>query len=155
MDWYPVVPGTVKFVANGVTYVDDGAGKLIAVPAGGSVVRRMITETTSGNTISGTPTRMEVKVLDNTGAEVTASSGTVYYGPEDVKTALTPISFNAGIVLSVSITATDCDLLYNYNNVVIPQNDLPIYNAEMKAIPLVAKARRIAIFFSQIASFQA
>ena len=44
---------------------------------------------------------------------------------------------------------------YVYDNVVIPQNDLPIVNAEMKAIPLVAKARRIAIYYSQIAAFQA
>ena len=44
---------------------------------------------------------------------------------------------------------------YIYNNVNIPQNDLPIVNAEMKAIPLVAKARRIAIYYSQIAAFQA
>ena len=42
---------------------------------------------------------------------------------------------------------------YIYNNVVIPQNDLPIVNAEMEAIPLVAKARRIAIYYSQIAAF--
>ena len=34
---------------------------------------------------------------------------------------------------------------YVYDNVVIPQNDLPIYNAEMASIPLVAKARRIAV----------
>lgn len=44
---------------------------------------------------------------------------------------------------------------YQYNNVVIPQNDLPILNAEIESIPLVAKARRIAIYYSQIAAFQA
>lgn len=44
---------------------------------------------------------------------------------------------------------------YIYDNVKIPQNDLPIINAEMKAIPLVAKARRIAIYYSQIAAYQA
>ena len=44
---------------------------------------------------------------------------------------------------------------YVYDNVVIPQNDLPILNAEMKSIGLVAKARRIAIYYSQIAAFQA
>ena len=44
---------------------------------------------------------------------------------------------------------------YAYDNVVIPQNDLPIINAEIKAIPLIAKARRIAIYYSQIAAFQA
>lgn len=44
---------------------------------------------------------------------------------------------------------------YMYDNVVIPQNDLPILNAEMANIPLLAKARRIAIYYSQIAAFQA
>ena len=34
---------------------------------------------------------------------------------------------------------------YEYNNVQIPQNDLPIVNAQMKSIALQAKARRIAI----------
>ncbi len=44
---------------------------------------------------------------------------------------------------------------HNLDNVVIPQNDLPIVNAEMKSISLVAKARRVAIYYSQIAAFQA
>ena len=34
---------------------------------------------------------------------------------------------------------------YVYDNVVIPQNDLPMIKAEMKSIALVAKARRIAV----------
>jgi hypothetical protein len=44
---------------------------------------------------------------------------------------------------------------YVYDNVVIAQNDLPILNARVRNIPLVAKARRIAIFYSQMAAFQA
>ena len=44
---------------------------------------------------------------------------------------------------------------YFYDNVVIPQNDLPILNAEMAGIALTAHARRIAIYYSQIAAFQA
>ena len=44
---------------------------------------------------------------------------------------------------------------YEYDNVVIPQNDLPIVNAEMDHIALEAKARRIAIYYSQMAAFQA
>ena len=44
---------------------------------------------------------------------------------------------------------------YQYNNIVVPQNDLPMLRAEMKSIPLIAKARRIAVYFSQIAAFQA
>ena len=44
---------------------------------------------------------------------------------------------------------------YLYDNVIIAQNDLPILNARVRNIPLVAKARRIAIFYSQMAAFQA
>lgn len=44
---------------------------------------------------------------------------------------------------------------HNLDNVVIPQNDLPIVNAEMKSISLIAKARRVAIYYSQIAAYQA
>lgn len=44
---------------------------------------------------------------------------------------------------------------YTYDNVVIPQNDLPILNARLASIPLVAKARRIAVYYSQIANYQA
>lgn len=44
---------------------------------------------------------------------------------------------------------------YVYDNVVVPQNDLPMVKAEMKSISLVAKARRIAIYYSQIAAYQA
>lgn len=44
---------------------------------------------------------------------------------------------------------------YIYDNITIPQNDLPIINAHMEGIALSAKARRIAIYFSQMAAFQA
>ena len=41
---------------------------------------------------------------------------------------------------------------YIYNNVIIPQDKLPTIKAEMKSISLVAKARRIAVYYSQIAA---
>lgn len=44
---------------------------------------------------------------------------------------------------------------YIYDNEVIPQKKLPTVKAVMKTMPLVAKARRIAIYFSQFAAFQA
>jgi hypothetical protein len=44
---------------------------------------------------------------------------------------------------------------YVYDNVVVPQADLPMIKAEMKSIALVAKARRIAVYYSQIAAYQA
>jgi hypothetical protein len=55
-----------------------------------------------------------------------------------------------------SIGATDTvKVAYVYDNIVIPQNDLPIVNAEMASIPLLARARRVAVYYSQIAAFQA
>lgn len=44
---------------------------------------------------------------------------------------------------------------YTYDNVYIPQDELPLLNAEIKQIALIAKARRIAVYYSQIAAFQA
>ena len=52
-------------------------------------------------------------------------------------------------------TATGTKIAYKYDNVVIPQNDLPIVNAHMEGIALAAKARRVAIYYSQMAAFQA
>lgn len=46
-------------------------------------------------------------------------------------------------------------IAYTYDNIVIPQNDLPTVNAKMESISLIAKARRVAIYYSQIAAFQA
>ena len=44
---------------------------------------------------------------------------------------------------------------YIYDNIVIPQKDLPILNAQMEGIALHAKARKIAVYYSQMAAFQA
>lgn len=44
---------------------------------------------------------------------------------------------------------------YIYDNVVIPQNDIPQLVAEVDGIELAAKARRIGIYYSQMAAFQA
>ena len=46
---------------------------------------------------------------------------------------------------------------YQYDNVTVPMEEkaIPGIKAEMKSIPLLAKARRIAVYYSQIAAFQA
>ena len=49
----------------------------------------------------------------------------------------------------------DVRVRYIYNNVVVPQSNIPSIKAEMKSLPLLAKARRIAVYYSQIAAFQA
>jgi len=60
----------------------------------------------------------------------------------------------SGMPVTTGVAAGD-KVAYKYDNIVVPQNDLPRIKAEMKSIPLVAKARRVAIFYSQIAAFQA
>lgn len=44
---------------------------------------------------------------------------------------------------------------YEYDNEVIPQNDIPTINVRVASKSLIAKARRVAIYYSQIAAFQA
>ena len=57
---------------------------------------------------------------------------------------------------STQITvAADTKVAYVYDNVVIPQNDLPIINARLESISLLAHARRVAVYYSQIAAYQA
>lgn len=71
----------------------------------------------------------------------------------------TTYTFDAktGVVTFTTAPANEAvvKIAYVYDNVVIPQNDLPIVNAEMASIPLIAKARRVAVYYSQIAAYQA
>ena len=85
----------------------------------------------------------KLQEMENGQVKVGGKEGTIDY-------ATGAISFAAS-----TLTAGAVFVNYAYDNVVIPQNDLPIINAEIKAIPLIAKARRIAIYYSQIAAFQA
>lgn len=130
MKWTPVIKGTVVMKTGELTYYDDGNGKLVQ-PAAGSTVSRVINGDGS----------VTISFTGNTPTQV----GTVTYDGADAKISLTT-GLNEGADFKVS---------YAYNNVVIPQNDLPILNAQIKALPLIAKARRIAIYYSQIAAFQA
>ena len=134
-DWKNVVPGTVVVTAGDDKYYDNGAGKLMKIPT--AVSRRTVMTEEKDGVISGVAPRVEVTFTGGTEA------GTVVYDGAE-----------AGITLTTGITGAAA-LSYVYNNVAIPQNDLPILNAEMKAMPLVAKARRIAVYYSQISAFQA
>lgn len=44
---------------------------------------------------------------------------------------------------------------YVYDQIPVPQKDLPTINAKVQSIALEAKPRRVAIYFSQMAAFQA
>ena len=60
------------------------------------------------------------------------------------------------VAVEGTYTPTEGDKVrYEYDNVKIAQNDLPIINAKIEHIALNAKARRIAIYYSQMAAFQA
>lgn len=46
-------------------------------------------------------------------------------------------------------------IAYEYNNVIIPQETIPTLKANLKNLVLTARARRIAVYYSQISAFQA
>lgn len=119
------------------------------------------------------PNYTSARVVESfTGANnpVTASWFPVYTGDDTASQArITSIVTSAGVSVPVaddasvtvgtdgktltlsngtgtSIGATDTvKVAYVYDNIVVPQNDLPMLKAEMKSIPLIARARRIAV----------
>lgn len=127
LNWLPVFPRTVDVIAGAVE--GAGAAEFVDVP--------------NPDGLTG-----------NLYAKADVTDG-VYTGAGGVKGTIT---YKTGAITLIAGAAADgatIDVNYAYDNIVIPQNDLPILNAELKAIPLTAKARRIAIYYSQIAQFQA
>ena len=119
-----------------------GLGKVDVNYTADKVVETVATTGTAGNFKAAWTPVLTGFFTDDTGAKkdlkVTTAAGTVSYVN----------------VADYTPTADD-KVAYVYDNQIIPQNDLPIINAEVKMIPLVAKARRIAIYYSQMAAFQA
>ena len=72
-----------------------------------------------------------------------------FYNPADKK-----FYSDAGFTTQITVAA-DTKVAYVYDNVVIPQNDIPQLTASLEGIDLSAKARRIGIYYSQLAAFQA
>lgn len=126
-------------------------GKADANYTSDRVVETVGTDATSVN-LSWTPVvkgAFEVEEGENIvkyDVKVTSTNGAVTY-----KNAT---AGEGGVLTVTGLTAGD-RVAYLYNNVVIPQNDIPSIKAEMDSIPLIAKARRIAVYYSQIAAFQA
>lgn len=140
------------------SYTADRVVETAATPAADLVVSwtptvkgvfKTYTDPVSGQTVelnseiewnkAGKPTTTAYDV------KVTATNGTVTYKnfQSDGKTVLsTDLSDGARVA-------------YVYDNIVIPQEKLPTIKAEIKNITLEAKARRIAVYYSQIAAFQA
>lgn len=89
-----------------------------------------------------------IRALDADGNEVSDNETTAW-------TASADGTITAGAYVSGKSATDVAKIAYAYDNQVIPQHDLPILNAKMENIPLAAKARRIAIYYSQLAAFQA
>lgn len=98
-----------------------------------------------GPVVKGAFTDKDGNVL----GDVKVGTQYVYYKAEDGK-----LYTNAECTTPFTATKGQ-KAAYIYDNVVIPQNDLPVVNAKMESIALVAKARRVAVYYSQIAAFQA
>ena len=113
----------------------------------GAAVVEAVASFTSGTTkVAWTPVIAgTIRALDATGNVV--STGTWTAAADGTITADTYVDGKS---------ATDvAKIAYEYDNIVIPQEKLPTVKAEMKSIPLVAKARRVAVYYSQIAAFEA
>lgn len=92
-------------------------------------------------TLAWTPVTEVAKVLVNGVAAVEGTDYTVADGVVTFGTAPT--------------SGAEVRIAYVYDNTMIPQNDLPIITAKMTPISLTARARRIAIYYSQMANYQA
>lgn len=93
-------------------------------------------------------------VAEVRGAKIGATNLTIDAANTDLAKGIVAFEANAAAVQDAEV-----ELLYSYDNVVVPQqtfgNNLPSLRAEMAHVDLHAHARRIAIYYSQIAAFQA
>ena len=151
LKWCPVVPGSVAFKIGTDDYFDGGDGKIYK----GFFNSKVFTAEGKDNAgvVEGRAGRF---VVDHgTATEV----GTITYGYAKAKSVTGAIydgETKAHIHLTATVTAkAPFTINYTYNNIAIMQDDIPMVTAVQKGIYLMAKARRIAINYSQMAAFQA
>lgn len=139
--WTPVRGGTIKLTIDGKTYYDTyGDGNLYYYDG----VQPTVTEILEPNG------KIIVKVDGGDATPTKEAKFKVKYG------TTRDGNFNrdelpGSIVYDDDTALTgDYSLSYVYDNTYIPQNDIPLLNAKLDAITLQAKARRIAVYYSQI-----
>lgn len=151
LKWCPVVPGSVVFTIGADTYFDGGDGQIYK----GLFKSKVFTaEGKDGaGVVEGRAGRFVVDHGD------LVSVGTITYGYAKAKSVTGAIyngDTNAKIHLNDAVNAkAPFAINYTYNNIAIMQDDIPMVTAVQKGIYLMAKARRIAINYSQMAAFQA
>ena len=69
--------------------------------------------------------------------------------------AVSGITVDAEGTITSGTLSAGMKIKYKYDNAYIPANQLPTMVGRMKAISLQAKVRRIAVYYSQLAAFQA
>ena len=117
----------------------------------GSAVVQPVESFTSGTTaVAFKQGAAGVKLLDANGVQVDDADGAHPATVNADTGVVTQTSFKTGK------SASDVKAMaYTYDNIIIPQETLPTLKAELKNIGLEAHARRIAVFYSQMAAFQA
>ena len=97
-----------------------------------------------------------ISAEDSTGrlAWAPVVAGSVSLVDAESGASITLVDAETGAV-SFSGVSGSARVRYVYDNKIIPQHDLPTFNAKMVGMSLEAKARRIAIYYSQMAAFQA
>ena len=150
LKWVPVVPGSVAFTIGEETFFDGGDGKIYK----GKFASKVFTAEGKDNAgvVEGRAGRF---VVDHgTATEV----GKITYGYAKAKSVTGAIydGETTAVITFVQEQPTgDAAIKYTYNNIAIMQDDIPMVTAVQKGIYLMAKARRIAINYSQMAAFQA
>ena len=95
--------------------------------------------------------------VDNTVYSIVAAGSEVADTSASIDLATGKITFNSSDTKFVNTKTLVA--LYTYDNVVIPQSNtptsLPTLKAQLATVALTAKAYRIAVYYSQIAAFQA
>ena len=126
-------------------------GKVDVNYTGNAVVQPVESFTSGTTAVAFKQGAAGVKLLDTNGVQVDDADGA---HPATIATdgsgKVTQTSFKTGK------SASDVKAMaYTYDNIIIPQEELPTLKAELRNIGLEAHARRIAVFYSQMAAFQA
>ena len=149
LKWVPVVPGSVAFTIGDNAYFDGGDGKIYK----GAFASKVFTA--EGKDEDGRVEGRAGRFVVDHGEAVAV--GTITYGFAHAKSVTGPIydANTTAVITFTDSTKGNAAIKYTYNNMAIMQDDIPMVTAVQKGIYLMAKARRVAINYSQMAAFQA
>lgn len=148
--WAPVLPGTILLDDGTNFIVDDGEGHLFKHVQADVTIEKVA--------VDGRIMYKFYKISDGTLDAGSEFTGSVAYGTtRDVHgndANVDNVAGYAGAITGITLTAAT-EVSYCYENEYVPQNDIPLIGMKMERIPVFTKARRIAVYFSQLADFEA